>query len=81
VKRRLPGLGRSEPPPESPPGPSEQDALVPVGPPRRPQPSSAAVVELPSEPDPLVYPIETDAVGRELPEDEEDSDYGASAAL
>jgi hypothetical protein len=52
-----------------------------MGPPRRPRPAAAAAVEPPSEPDPLVYPIETNAVGKETPEDEEDSGYGASAAL
>jgi hypothetical protein len=59
----------------------EEDSLVPVGPPRKPVPAAAAALEPPTEPDPLVYPTETDAVGRELPADEDDSDCGRRAAL
>lgn len=80
VKRRLPKLHRSDPPID-PPWPSEEDSLVPVGPPRRPSPAAFAALEPPSEDDPLVYPTETDAIGSEIPEDEEDPGYGRSAAL
>jgi hypothetical protein len=80
VRRRIPGLRPSDPPSEDPWAP-EEDALVPVGPPRRPLPAAAAALEPPAEPDPLVYPTETDAVATELPEDEDDSGYGRSAAL
>ena len=80
VRRRIPGLRPSDPPPEDPRAPEEY-ALVPVGPPRKPQPAAAAALEPPTEPDPLVYPIETDAVGTELPDDEDESGYGRSAAL
>jgi hypothetical protein len=79
VRRRIPGLRPSDPPPE--PWAPEEDSLVPVGPPRKPLPAAAAALEPPTEPDPLIYPTETDAVGRELPTDEDDSDYGRSAAL
>jgi hypothetical protein len=80
VRRRMPGLRSSDPPPEDPWAP-EEHALVPVGPPRKPQPAAAAALEAPTEPDPLVYPIETDAVGTELPDDEDEPGYGRSAAL
>jgi hypothetical protein len=80
VRRRIPGLRPSDPPPEDPWAPEEY-ALVPVGPPRKPQPAAAAALEPPTEPDPLVYPIETDAVGTELPDEEDESGYGRSAAL
>jgi hypothetical protein len=47
--RRLLGLGRELPPP--PDWSDEEPSLVPVGPPRRPRPSSAAELELPEEPE------------------------------
>jgi hypothetical protein len=80
VRRRIPGLRPSDPPPEDPWAP-EEDALVPVGPPRGPQPAAAAALEPPTELDPLVYPTETDAVGTELLDEDDDSGYGRSAAL
>jgi hypothetical protein len=79
VRRRIPGLRPSDPPPED--WAPEEDALVPVGPPRRPQPAAATALEPPTEPDPLVYPTETDAVGTELPDEEDESGYGRRAAL
>ena len=69
----------SEPPPE--PWAPEEDALVPVGPPRKPLPAAAAALEPPAEPDPLVYPTETDAVGKQLPDEDDDADYRSRAAL
>jgi hypothetical protein len=75
VRRRIPGLRPFDPPPENPLAPGD-DALVPVGPPRKPMPAAAAALEPPSEPDPLVYPTETDAVGTELPDEGEDDDSG-----
>jgi hypothetical protein len=51
-----------------------------VGPPRRPLPGAAAALELPIDPDPLVYPTKTDAVG-EPSSDDEDDDSGRAAAL
>ena len=80
ARRRIPGLRPSDPP-EQPPWAPEEDALVPIGPPRKPLPTAAAALEPPSGTDPLVYPTETDAVGTELPDDEDDADYGRSAAL
>jgi hypothetical protein len=80
VRKRIPGLRPSDPP-EQPPWAPEEDALVPVGPPRKPLPAAAAALEPPTEPDPLVYPTETDAVGSELPDDEDESGYGRTAAL
>jgi hypothetical protein len=68
VKKRLPGL-RGWEPPEAPWFPDEP-ALVPVGPPRGPLPASSVALEPPSDPDPLEYPVETDAVGRD-PEDDD----------
>jgi hypothetical protein len=62
-------LGRSEPPPDH-PWLDDEDALVPAGPPRRPAGAAAVGLDPPSEPDPLVYPTETDAVGRLDDEDE-----------
>ena len=53
---------------------------MPVGPPRRPLPGAAAALELPTDPDPLVYPTETDAVGKPSSDDEDD-DSGRAAAL
>ena len=44
----------------------DEPALVPIGPPRRPLPAGAVALEIPTEPDPLVYPTETEAVGRRL---------------
>ena len=79
TRRRIPGLRGSEPPPE-PRWPDEEDDLVPVGPPRRPLPGAAVALELPVDPDPLVYPTETDAVG-EPSSDDEDDDSGRAAAL
>jgi hypothetical protein len=55
--RRLLGLGHGEPPP--PDWSDEEPALVPVGPPRRPRPSSAIALELPEERE------DVDARGRE----------------
>jgi hypothetical protein len=46
---------------------------VPVGPPRRRPPSAAAALEPPAEPDPLEYPIETDAYGRLVDEDDDET--------
>jgi hypothetical protein len=80
VRRRIPGLHPPDPPPEDPWAP-EEEALVPVGPPRRPRPAAAAALEPPTELDPLVYPTETDAVGEEPTDEEDDSGYGRSAAL
>ena len=79
TRRRIPGLRGSEPPPE-PRWPDEEDDLVPVGPPRRPLPGAAAALELPTDPDPLVYPTETDAVGEPFSDDEDD-ESGRAAAL
>jgi hypothetical protein len=79
TRRRIPGLRGSEPPPE-PRWPDEEDDLVPVGPPRRLLPGAAAALELPTDPDPLVYPTETDAVGKPSSDDEDD-DSGRAAAL
>jgi hypothetical protein len=79
VRRRIPGLRPSDPPPE--PWSGEENALVPVGPPRKPLPAAAAALEPPTEPDPLVYPTETDAVGTELRDEDDDSDERRSAAL
>jgi hypothetical protein len=76
----MPGLRASEPPPE-PPWLSDEDAFVPVGPPRQPLPAAAAALEPPLETDPRVYPTETDAVGEEFPPDDEDAGSGRSAAL
>ena len=80
TRRRIPGLRGSEPPPE-PRWPDEEDDLVPVGPPRLPLPGAAAALELPSGPDPLVYPTETDAVGGPLDDSDEDDESGRAAAL
>ncbi len=55
--KRLLGVGRGEEPP--PDWSDEEPALVPVGPPRRPHPSSAVALELPEEPEDL------DLYGRE----------------
>ena len=52
---------------------------MPVSP-RRPRPSVAAVLEPPGDPDPLQYPVETDAVGPVIDEDEEDDAGGRRAA-
>jgi hypothetical protein len=79
VRRRIPGLRPSDPPED--PWAPEEDALVPVGPPRKPMPAAAATLETPTEPDPLVYPTETDAVGTEVPDEDDESGYGRSAAL
>jgi hypothetical protein len=79
VRGRIPGLRPSDPPAE-PPWAPEEDALVPVGPPRKPLPAAAAALEPPTEPDPLVYPTETDAIGTELVDDEDETGYGRSAA-
>ena len=81
VRRRIPGLRPSDPPPGPPPWAPEEDALVPVGPPRTPSPAAAAALEPPTGPDPLVYPTETDAVGPELPDDDEESGYGRIVGL
>jgi hypothetical protein len=72
-------LGGSERPPE-PRWPDEEDHLVPVGPPRKPRPAAAAALELPTEPDPLAYPIETDAMGEPLYEDGDEGDESGRAA-
>jgi hypothetical protein len=80
TRRRIPGLRGSEPPPEL-RWPDEEDDLVPVGPPRRPLPGAAAALELPTDPDPQVYPTETDAVGGPGYDDDEDDDSGRAAAL
>ena len=79
IRRRIPGLRPSDPPPE--PWSGEEDALVPVGPPHKPRPAAAAALEPPTEPDPLVYPTETDAVGTELWDEDDGSDDRRSAAL
>jgi hypothetical protein len=80
VRKRIPGPRLSDPPPERPWLPGE-DALVPVGPPRKPLPAAAAALEPPTEPDPLVYPTETNAVGTEVPDDEDESGYGRIVGL
>lgn len=54
--------GRDDPRPFEPP-PDDEDALVGVGGPRRRPPSAAVALEPPVDPDPLEYPIETDAAG------------------
>ena len=74
VRTRLPFLGRGEEPPDL-RGPDEE-ALVPSGPPRRPSPAAAAALDLPTEPDPLVYPTETEAVGEAAEDDDETEDEG-----
>ena len=79
TRRRIPGLGGSEPPPE-PRWPDEEDDLVPVGPPRKPLPAAAAALEPPTKPDPQVYPTETDAVGG-FDDVDEDDESGRAAAL
>jgi hypothetical protein len=48
--RHLLGLGRGESPPD---WPDEEPSLVPVGPPRRPRPSSAVELKLPEDPEEL----------------------------
>ena len=50
------------------------------GPPRRPLPGAAVALEVPTDPDPQVYPTETDAVGGPL-DDDEDDESGRAAAL
>jgi hypothetical protein len=55
--KRLLRLGRGGP--DAPPDDPYEPALVPLGPPRRPRPSSAVELELPEEPD------DVDAYGRE----------------
>ena len=80
TRRRIPGLRGSEPPPER-RWPDEEDDLVPVGPPRLPLPGAAAALELPADPDPQVYPTETDAVGGPLDDSDEDDESGRAAAL
>jgi hypothetical protein len=80
TRRRIPGLRGSDPPPE-PRWPDEEDDLVPVGPPRKPRPAAAAALELPADPDPQAYPIETEAVGEPWEEDDESDDSGRAAAL
>jgi hypothetical protein len=73
-------VSRRPEPPSEPPWPDEEPALVP-GRPRRPRPSAAAaVLEPPGEPDPLEYPVETDAVGPLVDEDDEDDAGGLRAA-
>jgi hypothetical protein len=79
TRRRIPGLRGSEPPP-APRRPDEEDDLVPVGPPRKPLPAAAAALEPPTEPDPQVYPTETDAVGG-FDDADEDNESGRAAAL
>jgi hypothetical protein len=66
---------------DPPPWPSEEDSLVPVGAPRRPPPAAVVALEPPSDDDRLVYPTQTEAIGPEIPEDEEDPGYRRSAAL
>jgi len=80
TRRRIPGVHGSEPPPE-PRWPDAEDDLVPVGPPRRPLPGAAAALELPTDPDPQVYPIETDAGGGPLYDDDGNDESGRAAAL
>jgi hypothetical protein len=79
ARKRIPGL-KGDPPPE-PRRPDAEDDLVPVGPPRRPLPAAAAALELPTEPDPRAYPVETDAIGEPLDDDGEDGESGRAAAL
>jgi hypothetical protein len=69
VRARLPFLGRNDPP--EPPRSDEDPALVPTGPPRRPSPAAAAVLDLPAEPDPQVYPTETEVVGETVEDDDD----------
>ena len=78
TRRRIPG--RDSEPPE-PRWPDEEDDLVPVGPPRLPLPGAAAALEQPADPDPQVYPTETDAVGGPLDDSDEDDESGRAAAL
>jgi len=80
TRRRIPGLRGSDPPSE-PRRPDEEDDLVPVGPPRKPRPAAAAALELPADPDPQAYPIETEAVGEPWDEDDESDGSGRAAAL
>jgi hypothetical protein len=80
TRRRIPGLRGSEPPSE-PRWPDEEDDLVPVGPPRRPLPGAAAVLDPPTGSDPQVYPAETHAVGGPLHDDGEADDSGQAASL
>ena len=49
LRTRLPGAGGA--PPDVPPGPPFEPALVPTGPPRRPPPSSGVALELPDDDD------------------------------
>jgi hypothetical protein len=79
TRGRIPGL-RSDAPPE-PRWPDEEEDLVPVGPPRKPLPAAAAALELPADPDPQAYPIETEAVGEPWDEEDESDDSGRAAAL
>jgi hypothetical protein len=72
-------LLRGSEPPSEPPWPDEEPALVPLRP-RRPRPSAAAVLEPPSEPDPLEYPTETEAVGPVVDDDEDEPDGLRAAA-
>jgi hypothetical protein len=80
TRRRISGRRGSEPPSE-PRWPDEDAELVPVGPPRQPLPGAAAALELPVDPDPQVYPTETDAVGESWDEDDGDDESGRAAAL
>jgi hypothetical protein len=50
-------------------GPQEDDALVALGPPRRPRPSSAVALPLPD-----VEPEDAEAVAREFDDDESGRD-------
>jgi hypothetical protein len=76
IRRRIPGLRGGGLAPE-PDRPDEEPALVPVGPPRRRPPAAAVALEPPAEIDPLEYPTETDAVGRE----DDDEDFRTGQAL
>lgn len=63
---RVPDYGAFEEEPPGPgDGPQKHEALVPIGPPRKPRPSSAVALPVP-DPD----PESVDVVGRDLNEDE-----------
>lgn len=62
LRELLPGRGGGGPS-DAPPGPPFDPALVPVGPPRRPRPSSAVALEPPDDDfrdDVVAYPKEID---------------------
>jgi hypothetical protein len=58
------GLPADDDPPWRPPKPPDEKALVPLGPPKKPRPSSAVALPLP---EPEVRDV--DAIGRPLPDE------------